>query len=362
MQKGKLMTIYGAEPLQMAYEIMAAADVKSMIRKDAKIVLKPNLVVPKPSSSGATTSPEVVEGVIRCLKDNGFHNIIIAESSGIGESTTVAYKVCGYERLSAKYNIPLLDLKTDKTKTLTYEGMSFKICATPLEADFLINMPVLKAHCQTSLTCALKNLKGCIPDSEKRRFHALGLHNPIAILNKLLKSHLIIVDGIMGDLTFEEGGTPVEMNRIILATDPVLVDAYAAQLIGYNLEDIPYILKAENLGIGRSYIDNSSIIELNKDNSSPVKAPSNRRISHLCAYINEDRACSICYGSLIHALKRLDEKGKMRKLKEQLHIGQGFKNAKLNGIGIGNCTSGLSKSIKGCPPKAIDIVKFLEGL
>ena len=35
----------------------------------------------------------------------------------------------------------------------------------------------------------------------------MGLHKPIAYLNKAIKQHLIIVDGIMGDLNFEEGGT-----------------------------------------------------------------------------------------------------------------------------------------------------------
>ena len=45
-----------------------------------------------------------------------------------------------------------------------------EICCRALDADFLINLPVLKGHCQTAMTCALKNCKGCIPDREKRRF------------------------------------------------------------------------------------------------------------------------------------------------------------------------------------------------
>ena len=32
--------------------------------------------------------------------------------------------------------------------------------------DFLINVPVMKGHCQTKITCALKNMKGLIPNSE----------------------------------------------------------------------------------------------------------------------------------------------------------------------------------------------------
>ena len=52
------------------------------------------------------------------------------------------------------------------------------------------------------MTCALKNLKGCLPDREKRRFHALGLQKPIAALGAALKPRLIVVDSICGDLDF----------------------------------------------------------------------------------------------------------------------------------------------------------------
>ena len=359
MQKNRLTIIYGNKPMEMAYEIMSASNVKALLRKDMKIALKPNLVVSKPASSGATTSPELVEGIIKYLKDNGFNNISIMESSWVGDDTKRAYKVCGYERISSKYNVPLIDLKSDKTESVTCGGMDMLICSAPLHADFLINIPVLKAHCQTSLTCALKNLKGCIPDPEKRRFHALGLHKPIALLNKLLKSHLIIVDGIMGDLTFEEGGNPVRMNRVILGTDPVLVDTYAAQLLGYSPQDIPYIAEACKMGVGTTHIDGSSIIELNKDSSIIDMVPLTRKVSRLAGCITQEQACSACYGSLIHALNRLDENGTLNRLKEKIHIGQGFKGIQRNGIGVGICTQEFSKCLKGCPPKAREIVEFL---
>jgi len=344
----------------MAYELMSRSDIKSRVNKDMRVGIKPNLVVAKPSESGATTSPELVEGIILYLKDNDIHNITIMESSWVGDSTKRAFKVCGYERLSSKYGIPLVDLKNDKSKVLSYKGNDIRICSSALECDFLINVPVLKAHCQTSLTCALKNMKGCIPDSEKRRFHTLGLHDPIAFLNKFLRPHLTIVDGIKGDLTFEEGGTPVEMNRVILGADPVLIDAYAAQLLGYRADDIPYIKKAEQLGVGSSAINDSTVVEINKDCAPAHKINPGRKVAHLAEYIIEDQACSACYGSLIHALNRLDESGCLRKLKKKVHIGQGFKGQQNPGLGIGNCTSGFARCVRGCPPKARDIVEMLE--
>jgi len=62
---------------------------------------------------------------------------------------------------------------------------------------------------------------------------------------------------------------------------------------------------------------------------------------------------------LIYALDRLNDRGMLRKCKTKIAIGQGYKG-KTGEIGIGQCTCGFAKSCKGCPPKAVDMVKFLE--
>ncbi len=360
MEKENLIVNYGNNPLRMGYELMEALNIPSLLAKDMKIGIKPNLVVAKPSESGATTSPALVEGVIRHLRDNNYSNITIMESSWVGDSTRRAFEVCGYTKLRDKYQVQLVDLKSDSVVEFSRNGISMKICKSALESDFLINMPVLKGHCQTLMTCALKNLKGCIPDSEKRHFHALGLHKPIALLNKFLKPALTIVDGIMGDLSFEEGGTPVRMDRIIAGIDPVLVDTYVAALMGYRPEDVDYITEAEKLGIGSTDLSKAVITELNRENKSPVKLTPNTKVAHLAKHINENQACSACYGSLIHALSRIDEAGGLGRIRQRLSIGQGFKGMKSEGIGIGNCTAGFPVCVRGCPPRAVDIVAALN--
>ena len=359
--KDEIRVIYGDNSKQMVKELLEIIKPEEEIDKNALIGIKPNLVVAKPSGSGATTSPEIVAGLIEYLKSKGRDKIVIMESSWVGEKTSESFKVCGYENLSKKYNVPLIDLQKDKYKAYEIDGLRIDICDYVTKVDYLINIPVLKGHCQTNMTCALKNMKGCIPNSEKRRFHTMGLHKPIAYLNKLIKQNLIIVDGMNGDLNFEEGGNPVQMNRIIAGKDPVLIDTYAAHLIGFSAEEVPYITIAEAIGVGTTGLINADIIELNKDNGLRKLTPS-RRVQQLSKHIVEDSACSACYGSLIHALERLDEKGLLNKLKEKLYIGQNFKNKQYDGIGIGACTSGFNKCIKGCPPKARDIVEYLEGL
>ncbi len=352
--------IYGDNPRHMVKELLEVIKPEEEIDKNALIGIKPNLVVAKPSSLGATTTPAIVEGLIEYLKSKGRDQIVIMESSWVGDRTSEAFKACGYEQLSKKYNVPLIDLQNDKHKVYEIGDLKLSICDYVAKVDYLINIPVLKGHCQTNITCALKNMKGCIPNSEKRRFHTMGLHKPIAYLNKAIKQNLIIVDGMNGDLNFEEGGNPVQMNRIIAGKDPVLIDAYAAHLIGFGIEEIPYITMAEAIGVGSTDLDHADIVELNKDNGRRKMTPT-RRVQQLSRYIIEDSACSACYGSLIYALERLDEKGLLNQLKDRLHIGQNYKNKQYQGIGIGTCTSGFDKCVKGCPPKARDIVEYLEG-
>ncbi|NMB12789.1 MAG: DUF362 domain-containing protein [Firmicutes bacterium] len=335
--------------------------------KQARIAIKPNLVVPKPSTSGATTDPALVACIIEYLQEKGHTDIRILESSGVGNSTQHAFRSCGYEKISKAFNVPLVDLKGDQATKLSTHGLDLEICQEVLESDFLINVPVLKAHCQTRLTCALKNLKGCIPDREKRRFHTLGLHRPIAALNTILKSNWIIVDGLIGDLTFEEGGTPIHMGKIILGDDPVAVDAYALELLGYELHDVPYVSMAAAWKVGTADLSGIDVAEhVHGDRPPVVPQPANRVAERYQPFIDEREACSACYASLIYALRRYEQLHGALPHNLRLSIGQGFSSGTQTSFqeesyGIGRCTADLcSRHVPGCPPTAKQILTKLE--
>ena len=173
-----------------------------------RIGIKPNLVAPMEAYWGGTTHPEVVAGIVEYLQEKGFSNLVIMEGSWVGDKTSESYEVCGFKSLCEKYNVPFLDMQKEKGVPVQCGDMILNICKSVLDLDFLINVPVLKGHCQTKITCALKNMKGLLPNSEKRRFHALGLHDPIAHLGLAIHQDFIVVDNICGDLDFEDGGNP----------------------------------------------------------------------------------------------------------------------------------------------------------
>jgi uncharacterized protein (DUF362 family) len=350
------------EPLQMTLDLLNRINPLKDRDKDIKIGIKPNLVCASPASEGATTHPEIVEGIIIYLLENGFKNIKVVESSWVGDSTKRAFKVCGYEDISKKYNIPLIDLKGDDFITKSYKGVEISICKTVYDLDYLINVPLIKGHCQTKITCALKNLKGLIPDKEKRRFHTLGLHKPIAYLNALIKQDLIIADGICPDPYFEEGGRPHRLNRIVAGFDPVLVDCYAAKVLGYKPDDIKYIGLARDEGVGNYINDDTEFVyiydEVHDMSDEPQIVQKDKKYLRL---IDEADACSACYSNLVSAMEKLNEMGITDKLADQICIGQAYRGYK-GFLGVGNCTSCFEKYLPGCPPKVDDIIKFITEL
>ena len=363
MKKNQIIQIYGTDYKNNTVALLEEADLASHIpSKNARIAIKPNLVSPTPASYGATTHPEIIAGIIEYLKDHDFHNLVIMESSWVGDKTEDAFLVCGYQDLSDRYQVPLIDLQKAESVKRDCAGMKLSLCKPALDADFLINVPVLKGHCQTRITCALKNMKGLIPNREKRRFHSMGLHKPIAHLNTEIRQDFIVIDHICGDLDFEDGGHPVVRNCIMAACDPVLTDALVCRMLHYDLEDVPYVNLAQSLGVGSADLDGADIYKIPSESDRDKKTdslPLPKKAVLVEDAVEEVESCSACYGALIPALSRLREEGLFDRLNEKICIGQGFrgKNGKL---GVGDCTRLFDRSVPGCPPSEEDIYESLK--
>lgn len=359
MNRNEIWRSYGTDYKEMTKRLLVQSGLEEMLPgKTAKIAVKPNLVTPAPAKFGGTTHPEVVAGIIEFLQERGYGNIVIAEGSWVGDKTAEAFDYCGYNSLAAEYGVELLDMQKQKGVSVDCGGMDLEICRCVKDWDFLINVPVLKGHCQTHITCALKNMKGLIPNTEKRRFHTMGLHKPIAHLNAGIHQDFIVIDHICGDLDFEEGGSPVVRNCVMTACDPVLVDAYVCSLLGYETGDVEYVGLADRLGIGSSDLSDLRLITCEGEPFEDL--PEHRHLDVSYA-VDEVDSCSACYGVLIPALDRLREEGLLDRLPAQISIGQGHRG-RTGKIGVGNCTAKFDFCIKGCPPKEEDIYQQLREL
>nr|HID59687.1 DUF362 domain-containing protein [Desulfobacterales bacterium] len=123
------------------------------------------------------------------------------------------------------------------------------------DADFVINIPVMKTHAQTRVTLGLKNLKGCLaPESKKKCHIELNLHNAIAEFNTHIPCDLVVLDALTA---METGPTPVkedsvkEMGLILASKDRLECDVVGSYLLGYEAASVPHIARYAEL-VGRS--------------------------------------------------------------------------------------------------------------
>jgi uncharacterized protein (DUF362 family) len=151
----------------------------------------------------------------------------------MGSSTFRGYDWSGIGKVAKRYGVKLVDFNTEAFEEVRLEKIKAKISRWALESDFLINLPVLKAHRQTKISLGMKNLKGCLALSSKKTFHKHDLGRLIALLNTKTKTSLTIIDGIYG---LERGpeflGTPHRMNLIIAGKDIFSCDMVGAMVMG----------------------------------------------------------------------------------------------------------------------------------
>jgi uncharacterized protein (DUF362 family) len=358
---GEVFVIYGNQPESMLRQLIEETGALDRLRPDDRVMVKPNLLVSRQNWVGINTDPRVVEALVKFLKEKGIRRITVGDGSGMGYNATKAFDYCGYREMASRHELRLVDLEKDEfvKKSVRTEGpfKSLEIARTVLECDFLVNVPLMKAHNETLITCSLKNLKGAMSRSMKTAFHGVNLHKAIAQLNSVLIPHLIIVDGLQGDLYSESGRDPVVMDRMILGTNPVEVDSVVADALGYKPRDIRHIAYSADGGLGTCDLKKIKIHSLNRPSEIKRFSPPAHYSKRFPCSISAEGACCTCMGNFVFALERLNEKGLLSERLSFL-IGQNAKTSARKQaftIAVGQCASKQGAAdfcIDECPPTA----------
>ena len=229
--------------------------IESIIPKDKKILLKPNLVVAIDKDKAATTHPVFFEAVIQLLKENDY-NLFYGDSPGIGNPLKVADKA-GLKDVADRHNVPIGDFVEGKKITLEGNATnSLDIVNAVFEADAIINLPKMKSHALQRITGAVKNPFGCVVGFNKAKMHgrfqnAYNFAEMLIDLDLFLNIDLHIMDGIIAmEGNGPRNGDPTPMNTILISTDPVALDAVFCQLINLDPEKLPSITYGKKYGLG----------------------------------------------------------------------------------------------------------------
>lgn len=230
---------------------------ENLIPKDAKILLKPNLLKKAEVEKAVITHPVVVGAFARILRENGYEHIVLADSCGHG-TTQVVIRGTGMDMYLEKYHIPAIDY-SEGVKTVYPQGIQAKEFILPkelLEQDCVISLSKMKTHALERITGAVKNSYGFIYGFHKAKGHtqypsADSFARMLIDLNKCVAPKLYVMDGILAMEGNGPGsGDPVPMNVLLMSTDPVALDSVFSRLVYLKPEMVPTNYHGEKMGLG----------------------------------------------------------------------------------------------------------------
>jgi uncharacterized protein (DUF362 family) len=334
-----------------------------------RVLLKPNAGIVAGPETARNTDPRLVRAVVLELQQCGIKEIFIGESSVVGVNTREALNASGIEQVARDTGAVLLDLKGEYIEVTVQKPLQLsriKIAKRALEVDAIINLPKLKTICATPVSLGMKNLKGLLPDIEKKRFHYTDLNKAIVDLNKVIKPTLTIIDGIIASEMYSSR----ETNLLVGGTDIVAVDSVGAWIIDVKPDKVDYLRLAAEHGLGES---NPVKIQVKGCSIKEVFQPLTQAPDRYTAFANmfpevriiDGGACSGCVSTLYLALKNSRDRGLLKKYQElKIAIGP---RVELNSEGndvifLGNCLKRYKDRhfMPGCPFIFLDFMTYLE--
>jgi uncharacterized protein (DUF362 family) len=257
MKKSVVSVVKYEEPVNSVKKAVEMAEATAVFKAGTKVFIKPNIVFwnkhyPIPKYGSITTS-RVVEDMIILLKDNGIDDITIGEGTVINKPKVKglqehAFETLGYNVLKKKYGVKTINVFERPFKTVDLgEDMALNYNEDILNTDLVVDIPALKTHGQTTVSLALKNLKGAIDIPSRKKCHNT---DPVKDLNywvskivEPLPPIFTIIDGIYSlELGPGYDGRAKRANLLIASTDPLSADMAGAKVLGFEPVEVPHLV------------------------------------------------------------------------------------------------------------------------
>jgi len=255
-----------------AVQILGGID--RFIEPKGSYLIKPNLFMNKTADEGATTDTRIVMVLAEMIKGFGAQPVV-GECPAMASYARpdIVFDGLGVRQLCKEAGVELNFLDRElpiKVENLNAEVVKdFWFPKFALMCDGIINVPKLKTHGLTTLTCAVKNFFGLQQGGSKANHH-VRTGNDAERFSRLLidlyecvrcNVRLNIVDAVVG----MEGdgpttGEPIEVNLILAGMDAVAVDLVASAVIGWDPMEVGTNFVASERGLGPTSLEEIEVV------------------------------------------------------------------------------------------------------
>lgn len=250
-----MVTVTGGSPDQLVTQaIEALGGMHRFISRGDVVVLKPNIGWDRVPQQAANTNPDVVARVVELCFEAGAHKVVVTDVSCNDPRRCFQRSGIAAKAEAAGATVILPEERKFRDYRFNGELLSVWPVFTPIvEADKVINLPILKHHNLCRATIGLKNWYGML-GGRRNQLHQ-NIDVSVVDLATFIRPTLTILDAYR--ILVTNGPQGGNLNDVRLAktlaagTDPVAIDAFGATLLGLRTEQLPYLAIAQKRGLGR---------------------------------------------------------------------------------------------------------------
>jgi uncharacterized protein (DUF362 family) len=233
-------------------EILRQAVSDSGLRGKQKIFVKPNMSHPE-YVPGVVTCPELLSELVGLLRD-GNSEVIVGESNGFNYPCNSAFEKTGIETAVKQAGGSVINLSEDKVVKVKFADgntplKELLLPKTVLDANAVVDLPLMKTHEFAAYSGAIKNLFGCVPSDRRIYLHPY-LPEVFYRLYAILKPQLTVMDARIGiEGNGPTKGNPVKMDLMLTSNDALAIDITAAKVMQLDWQQtyLGYIAKKTGL-------------------------------------------------------------------------------------------------------------------
>ncbi len=255
----------GGPALLVRAAVAALGGMERFVKPGETVLVKPNMAWDRAPEQGANTHPEVVAEVVRLCRAAGARRVIVSDNS-IHDAARVAERSGIRAAVEAARGELVLASRSGFERANLGGSVlsSWDVLSLVFEADRLVNVPVVKHHSLSRLTCGMKNHMGLI-GSSRGRLHQ-EIHAAVVDLAAAFRPTLTVVDATRVMMRNGPTGGRLEdvaaVNAVAAGTDPVACDAWAARQLGLDPSEVGHVVLAEGRGLGRVAAGAGSVAEV----------------------------------------------------------------------------------------------------
>ena len=238
-----------------------------------KVFVKPNVVYAGPPNllgiDACTPAAFVGASLIAVAKSPSVTRVDMGEKSAVGFPTRNCYKNAGYYdemkivNALAPKPVGMFCMDEDLRDSVFIGGSvhsNLRISRKMAGADSKVYLPKLKCHCVSNVTGAVKLNIGICSDDERSIRHDFLLSEKIVDLLSAGYPDFVAMDAIDVGVGNEAYPKLRKLGLILMGTNPVAVDIVGSRLLGFGIDDVPYLKLATQRGYSPASLDDIRLV------------------------------------------------------------------------------------------------------